>query len=112
MGNQRVPLKGLAALVEKFSAGVKVRAQQIAEQAGRPFVYVASGQASKEELARQVMERDQIREGLVCVLSCVEPCQSFLVRGDRQSKQLRLLARERKQVAQTSDVEVCGLCRT
>ena len=30
MGNQRVPFKGFKAFVEKFSAGVRARAQQIA----------------------------------------------------------------------------------
>lgn len=96
MGNQRVPFKGFAAFVEKFSAGVKARAERIAARAKRPFLYVASGQASKEALVREVIERDQIQEGLVCVLSCVEPCQSFTVRGDRKKKQLRLVAQERK----------------
>src|SRR5487761_381117 len=96
MGNQRVPFKGFAAFVEKFSAGVNARAERIAARARRPFLYVASGQASKEARVREVIERDQIQEGLVCVLSCVEPCQSFTVRGDRKKKQLRLVAQERK----------------
>jgi len=53
MGNQRVPFKGFAAFVEKFSAGVKACAERIAERAGRPFLYVPSGQASKEARVAQ-----------------------------------------------------------
>ena len=34
MGNQRVPFKGFAAFVEKFSVGIKARAQRIAARAG------------------------------------------------------------------------------
>jgi hypothetical protein len=96
MGSQRVGFKDFAGFVEKFSAGVKARAEQIARRAGRPFLYVPSGQASKEALAREVMQRDGIAEGLICVLSGVEPCPSFSVRRDRVSRQLKLLPRERK----------------
>ncbi len=96
MGNQRVPFKDFSAFVEKFSAGVKARAQRIAARARRPFLYVPSGQADKEKLVREVMERDGIEEGLVCVLSCVEPCPSFTVRRDRAQRQLKLVALERK----------------
>lgn len=96
MGNQRVPFKGFKAFVEKFSAGVKARAERIGKRTGRPFLYVASGQADKDKLVREVVERDGIQEGLVCVLSCVEPCQSFSVRRDQEKRQLRLVARERK----------------
>lgn len=77
MGNQRVPFKGFKAFVEKFSAGVKARAERIAKRAGRAFLYVSSGQADKEKLVREVRQRNPVQEGLVCVLSCVEPCQSF-----------------------------------
>lgn len=96
MGSQRVGFKDFTGLVEKFSAGVKARAEQIARRAGRPFLYVPSGQASKEALAREVLKRDGIEEGLICVLSCVEPCPAFSVRRDRASRQWQLLPRERK----------------
>jgi len=96
MGNQRVPFKGFKALVEKFSAGVRRRAEAIAQRAGRPFLYLGWSRTDKEKLAREVMERDRIEEGLVCILACVEPCQSFSIRRDREKRQLQLVARERK----------------
>jgi hypothetical protein len=96
MGNQRVPLKGFQAFVEKFSAGVRKRAEEIAKRAGRPFLYLGWSRTDKEKLVREVMERDRIEEGLVCILACVEPCQSFSIRRDREKRQLQLLARERK----------------
>src|SRR5262249_4926812 len=37
------------------------------------------------------MERDNIKAGLVCVLSCVELCQSFRMRKNNTSKKLDLL---------------------
>lgn len=96
MGNQRVPFKGFKAFVEKFSAGVRARAQQIAEREKRPFLYVAAGRTDKEKLVRELMKQDGIEKGLICVLSCVEPCQSFSVHPNRQKRELELVARERK----------------
>jgi hypothetical protein len=58
--------------------------------------YVASSEESKEEIARKILEQDQIKEGLVCVLTCVEPCQTFSIRKDRDQKLLRLVAQPRK----------------
>lgn len=51
---------------------------------------------SKEDLARQIAERDGVTEGLVCVLSAVEPCRSFAVIGDRATCRLRVARRSRK----------------
>jgi hypothetical protein len=96
MGNQRVGFKDFRGFVEKFSAGIKARAEWIARKSGRPFLYVSSGAASKEALVRKVLEEKPVKEGLICVLSCVEPCQTFTVRRDRERRQLRLVPREAK----------------
>jgi len=96
MGNQRVPFKGFKAFVEKFSAGVRKRGEEIARRAGRPFHYLAASRTDKDKFVREVMERDRVEEGLVCVLACVEPCQSFSVRPNREKRELQLVARERK----------------
>jgi hypothetical protein len=96
MGNQRVPFKGFKAFVERFSAGVRRRAEGIAKRARRPFLYLAASRTDKEKLVREVMQRDRIKGGLVCVLACVEPCQSFSVRSNREKRELQLVARERK----------------
>jgi hypothetical protein len=50
---------------------------------------------SKEETARRIMERDRIDQGLVCVLTCVEPCLTYDIHRDRESKRL-VLARSRR----------------
>jgi len=94
MGNQRVGFKDFRGFVEKFSAGIKKRAEQIAQRAGRPYQFVPSGKASKEALVRKLLVEKPVKEGLVCVLSCVEPCVTFTVRRDREKRQLRLLPRD------------------
>jgi hypothetical protein len=51
-------------------------AKQTAASAGRPYQYLPTRQA-KEELAAQIAARDGVREGLVCVFSCLETCRTF-----------------------------------
>lgn len=83
-----------------FAAGVsehlKTHAERLAATAGRPFRYLHSPRLSKEDIAREILRRDPIAEGLVCVLSCVEPCQSFTIRRDRATHHLQLISQERK----------------
>lgn len=92
----RVKLKDFGRWAERLSGQIKERAKAIAQERGRPLVYVKSSTADKEAMARRIMERDGVREGLICVLTCVEPCQSFQVRRDRESKQLVLVPWPRK----------------
>lgn len=94
--SQRVLYKDFGAFVERLSNQLKERAETIAQQAGRPYRYLASSSISKEDYARSIAEEDGIQEGLICVLTCVEPCQTYALRKDRASKHLQLLAAERK----------------
>jgi hypothetical protein len=41
------------------------------------FHYLNSSTVSKEDTAREIAARHGVREGLVCVLQCVEPCWTF-----------------------------------
>ena len=54
-------------------------AKDTARGTGRPYQYLAARQ-SKEELARGIATRDSVREGLVCVFSCLETCRTFRLR--------------------------------
>lgn len=67
-----------------------------AQAQGRPIVYLASAQTNKEEVALEVAERDGIRQGLVCILSSVEPCKAFDIYRNAATKHLDLVVRERK----------------
>lgn len=64
--------------------------ERIAATAGRPMTYLYSSSASKEELALQIAQADNITEGLVCVFKCVEPCHTFKVGPNAQTKRLEL----------------------
>ncbi len=58
---------------------LKDHARQMAAGEGRPYQYFGE-RTRKEDLARQVAERDGIREGLVGVFATVEPCRTFSLR--------------------------------
>lgn len=89
-------LKDFGRLVESTTQAVKAQAKALAEKAARPFVFVPSSQISKEELARKIAARDHVSQGLICILNAVEPCQSFSVCGNRQTKKIELRLEWRK----------------
>jgi hypothetical protein len=63
-------------------------AERLAQSLKRPFTYLNSTALSKEELARKIAERDGIKEGLVAIFRCVEPCRTYKMRGNYQTKKL------------------------
>lgn len=96
LSSQRIRYKDFGVFAQKVTAQVKAHAEQMAAASGRPLIHLASPKTSKEDQARAIMDRDGITEGLICVLSCVEPCRTFTVRGNRARKQLELRAEERQ----------------
>jgi len=91
-----VLLKNFGAFVEKQSNHLKEHAKAYARKYGRPYQYIASASKSKEDIAKAMMQRDGITKGLICVLACVELCQSFGIRKDKASKMLVLIPERRK----------------
>jgi hypothetical protein len=85
-----VLLKDFGGYVEGVSQRLKEASLATAARLNRPVRYLPSSQTRKEDLARQIAESDGINEGLVCVLTCVEPCWSYSIRKDRPSKKLVL----------------------
>ena len=79
---------------KSYAIGVTGRICQAAEELGkqyqRPVIYLASSQASKEDEARRSQERDGIKQGLIAVMSCVEPCRTWRMRGNPETKRLEL----------------------
>lgn len=94
--SQHVLMKDFGSYVLKLSEQVVEHAKELACKAGRPYVYLPSSKDSKEELALQIVARDKLKQGLIVVFACVEPCQSFDLRKDRASKHLELVSKERK----------------
>lgn len=94
--SQYVLMKDFGNYVVHLSERLVEHAKQLASEANRPYVYLPSSKESKEELALQIAKRDRIKQGLICVFACVEPCHSFDLRKDRASGHLKLVTKERK----------------
>jgi hypothetical protein len=88
--------KDFGRFAQDVSQRIKDRALKVAEQAGRPYIYLGSSSLSKEATALDVARDDRVTEGLICVLGCVEPCQSFAIRKDARTKTIHLVPARRK----------------
>lgn len=66
----------IKAFLTSKAEALQQHAIQTAKRAGRPYEYL-TGHARLDEKAREIAERDGVREGLACVFSILEPCRSF-----------------------------------
>jgi len=92
----RIPYKDFGSVVQTISDRVKAHARQFAEDNGRSYIHIKSPSADKNALVQRIIQRDNITEGLVCVLGCVEVCSSFTVRRNRETKHLDLVTERRQ----------------
>jgi hypothetical protein len=92
----RVLLKDFAGHAEEMTRRMREASEALARRTGRPVRYLTSSASDKEAIAREIARTDGIEEGLICILTAVEPCQSFELVRDRASKRLRLEPRQRK----------------
>ena len=60
------------------------------------MIYLPGSQDRKDDIAREIAQRDRIEEGTICVLKTVEFCRSYEVSGNRQTRQIELRPRQRK----------------
>jgi len=96
-------LQRIGCLLKNFGEHAQAMTEQLiarsiarAEQCRRPVEYIASPSLRKEEHVRAIVETDGIIEGLVAVLTCVEPCRSFEIYKNKNEKKLELVGRNRK----------------
>lgn len=90
LGTCGIWLKNFKTWAEALTQQILSATDLLAEQRGRPLVYLASSQERKEERARALAEADGISEGLIGVFKCVEPCRTFSVGPNRARKLLEL----------------------
>lgn len=85
-----VLLKDFTRYAQRITERIRQRTVSDARKARRPLIYLNSSQESKEELARQIARKDGIRQGLICVFTCVEPCYYHRVAPNREKQRLEL----------------------
>ena len=101
LSRRGILLKDAGPFFEAETQRIRDHVVSLAAAAGRPVEYLAGASThrsgtSKEARARAIAERDGVTEGLVCVLSVVEPCRSFAVAPNRQTRRLEVVRRPRK----------------
>ena len=89
---QRVgePWKNFKGYMCELTGCIRSKAEDWAKEHGRQSLYLRSSSVRKEEVAREIISREKITEGPVAMMSAVEPCRTWVARGNRQSKQLEL----------------------
>lgn len=88
--HRQVLLKDFRSFALSLTDQLRQESEQIAKAAGCPMPYLYSSSESKEERARLIAKSRGVREGLVCVFRCVEPCRTFEVGPNRAKKELEL----------------------
>jgi hypothetical protein len=91
----QVLLKDFAGFAQDSTSTLRTALEEAAKAQERPVVYLP-GSCSKEEVARDIATRHQVRSGLVVVLSSLEPCLTFRVRKDKERQRLVLRAESAK----------------
>jgi len=81
--SEQVNCGNLKQFLLETSERVKGHAQRMAAAAGRPYTYLPGAGVRMEQQARELAERDGIRDGLICIFAKVEPCKSFSFKYSR-----------------------------
>ncbi len=101
LDREGVLLKDFGRYVKACTEELKAHAKAMASDAGRPYLYLGETHTKakgngKEDLARQIADRDGIIDGLICVFSAVERCTSFDINKNATSHRLEIVRRQRK----------------
>jgi hypothetical protein len=92
----QVLLKDFARHAEAVTRELREASEAFARRTGRPIRFLSSSATNKEAIARAIARHHGIEHGLICIITAVEPCLSYDVVRDRQSRRLQLLPRHRK----------------
>lgn len=92
----KVLLKDFRTHAMALSEQIHARAVAAAEAVGRPYRFLRTSRISKEEVARELLQREQVRTGLVTVLGALEPCTAMTVRLNRATGRLEPRLEDRR----------------
>ena len=90
LGTMKILLKDFTDWGKQRTAQIELATQQLTEDAGRPLIFLPSCNERKETRVLDIARGDGITEGLVAILKCVEPCWSFKVGPNAETKKLEL----------------------
>lgn len=96
MNRYGILLKDFDPWVQRCTRRLDQAITAYARRTRRPLLYLNSSAIDKEVRAQTIAREDGITQGLVCVLTCVEPCYSAEIRRNQAAKLLELVFVPRK----------------
>lgn len=96
LATNKILLKDFKSWAMSLTDQIREETEAVARREGMKVRYITSSQLRKEEIAQLEAGQRWSRDGLSCILSCVEPCRSFTVRPNGQTKKLELRYQDMK----------------
>lgn len=96
LSQENVLLKDFSEYAEKITKALKENVDKILEETGRPYIYLPSSKTSKEGTAQDVLKRDPVEEGLICVVSALEMGPSIEIKKNKETQKLEIKNGQRK----------------
>ena len=96
LNEEGVRLKDFKDYALKNNRLIKEHIENIVTSSGCYKEYLRSSNISKEGVAKRVQKENGVDEGLICVLSCVEPCTALSVEYNSSTKKLEKAKQFRK----------------
>lgn len=86
----KIPIDGFGEFAEETSKKIKRASLAPAFEANRPVLFLRSSEWRKDDKAREIAAHDRIENGLICVLTAVEPCHTFAIKFNPRTQKARL----------------------
>lgn len=93
---RKIRLTEFGRFARKLSEELEKASLTEAKRLQRPVIYLRSSHTDKDGMARAIANKDKITDGLVCVLTSVEPCRSFDIGPNPKRGRVELCSRHRK----------------
>lgn len=90
LGVEGVLLKDFDQFALRKTKEVIEGTEHFAAGRGRPIIWLDSPSVDKDDLVRTVASRDGISSGLICVLKTLEPCSTFQIYRNKETKLVEL----------------------
>lgn len=97
LSSLNVLLKDFSSYANQVTSQIVSHTEEMSASLDRPLIYLTSAKISKEKTALDVLNTKPVSEGLICILSVVENCQTFQpVKQENGLLQLRSVTRKCK----------------
>jgi len=96
LNKENVQLKDFKQYVLKITDTLKTHVKQIIEKENCYHEYLETCKIKKEKIAERILKENADKEGLICVLSDVEPCYTLTVKNNENTHKLEKKSEFRK----------------